>query len=88
MPPFSFLSSFAFPIWSSIPVTIGAYIPENIQKRLVGYLLQRTLGRFVKREGLEVDGIEAAIEQGRIRLSGLQIDTEVSSDRLHRYATS
>jgi hypothetical protein len=50
--------------------TIGSYIPENIQKRLVGYLLQRTLGSFVKRDGLELDGIEAAIEQGRIRLSG------------------
>jgi hypothetical protein len=79
MPPFSFLSSLAFPAWSSIPVSIGSYIPENIQKRLVGYLLQRTLGKFVKREGLQLDGIEAAIEQGRIRLNGLEIDADVST---------
>ena len=76
MSPLSFLSSFAFPAWSSIP-SIGSYIPENIQKRLVSYLLQRTLGKFVKQDGLQLEGIEAAINQGRVRLEGLQIDTEV-----------
>ncbi|KAJ9116572.1 hypothetical protein QFC20_000504 [Naganishia adeliensis] len=75
MSPLSFLSSFAFPSWSSIP-SIGSYIPENIQKRLVSYLLQRTLGKFVKQDGLQLEGIEAAINQGRVRLDGLQIDTE------------
>lgn len=78
MSPLSFLSSFTFPAWSSIPVpSIGSYIPENIQKRLVSYLLQRTLGKFVKQDGLQLEGIEAAINQGRISLTGLQIDTEV-----------
>lgn len=78
MSPLGFLSSFAFPAWSSIPLpSIGSYVPENIQKRLVSYLLQRTLGKFVKQDGLQLDGIEAAINQGRVKLEGLQIDTEV-----------
>jgi hypothetical protein len=79
MSPFSFLSSFAFPTLPSISVPdIGSYLPENIQKRLVSYLLQRTLGRFVKKDGLQLERIEAEINQGRIRLEGLQIDVEVN----------
>lgn len=80
MSPFSFLSSFAFPTFPSISVPdIGSYLPENIQKRLVSYLLQRTLGRFVKKDGLQLERIEAEINQGRIRLEGLQIDVEVNT---------
>ncbi|KAJ9120841.1 hypothetical protein QFC22_002775 [Naganishia vaughanmartiniae] len=77
MSPFSFLSSFAFPTFPTISVPdIGSYLPENIQKRLVSYLLQRTLGKFVKKDGLQLERIEAEINQGRIRLEGLQIDVE------------
>ncbi|KAJ9105319.1 hypothetical protein QFC21_001687 [Naganishia friedmannii] len=77
MSPFSFLSYFAFPTFPSISVPdIGSYLPENIQKRLVSYLLQRTLGKFVQKDGLQLERIEAEIKQGRIRLEGLQIDVE------------
>lgn len=31
----------------------------------------------MKQDGLQLEGIEAAINQGRVRLDGLQIDTEV-----------
>ncbi|KAJ9095753.1 hypothetical protein QFC19_007466 [Naganishia cerealis] len=77
MSPFSFFSSFAFPTFPAISVpTIGSYLPENIQKRLVSYLLQRTLGKFVAKDGLQLERIEAEINQGWIRLEGLQIDVE------------
>ncbi len=74
---FSFFSSY-FPPLSSIPLPS---LPQNLQPRLLSFLLRRAVGHFVK-GGLNTtpDGeqVKADLSQGTISVSNLELDPNVS----------
>ncbi|ORX39665.1 hypothetical protein BD324DRAFT_648300 [Kockovaella imperatae] len=65
-------SFFSFP-WS-LPPLPPISLPANIQRRFLSYVLKRTLGRFVKPGGLDVDRIQAQMSEGWVEIEGLEID--------------
>ena len=70
------------PAFLSWPFTLASLpsisLPANIQRRFLSYVLKRSLGKFVKAGGLDVDRIQAQISEGWIEVEGLELDTEVS----------
>ena len=52
-------------------------LPANLQRRFLSYVLKRTLGRFVKPGGLDVEKIQAQITEGRVEIEGLEVDEDV-----------
>jgi autophagy-related protein 2 len=78
MSPFSFLFNFALPSLSSVNAYLPALsLPENIQQRLVSFVLRRTLGRFVRHDGLLGDKVETQVATGRIAFGHLALDSDV-----------
>jgi autophagy-related protein 2 len=71
--------SWAVPPLPALPSFFNLSLPPNIQKRFVSYLLKRSLGRFVKGGGLDVEKIEGQISEGTLKLEKLELDVEVSS---------
>lgn len=52
-------------------------LPENIQQKLVSFVLRRTLGKFVQHDGLLGDKVETQIASGRIAFGRLELDQQV-----------
>lgn len=78
MSPLSFLSAFALPSFSSVNSYLPTLsLPENIQQKLVSFVLRRTLGRFVQHEGLLGDKVETQVATGRIAFGRLELDPSV-----------
>jgi autophagy-related protein 2 len=74
----------ALPPLPALPSFLNLSLPPNLQKRFVSYLLKRSLGRFVKGGGLDVEKVEGQISQGRLELDKLELDIEVSNFHSHR----
>jgi autophagy-related protein 2 len=62
----------------SLPSLPSISLPANIQRRFLSYVLQRTLGRYVRAGGLDVERIQAQISEGWVEIEGLEVNTEVS----------
>ena len=69
----TFLSSWSFPSFPPIS------LPASIQRRFLSYVLKRTLGRYVRAGGLDVDRIQAQISDGWVEIEGLEVDEVVSN---------
>lgn len=80
MSPFSYLSSLAsFPTFPDFASYLpGISLPDNVQKRLTGFILRRTLGKFVKEDGLVAEKVEGQIGGGVVKLDRLDLDEKVS----------
>ncbi len=61
----------------ALPQLPSISLPANIQRRFLSYVLRRTLGRFVKSGGLDVERIQAQISEGWVEIEGLEIDADV-----------
>ncbi len=72
--------SWAVPPLPALPSFLNLSLPPNIQKRFVSYLLKRSLGKFVKGSGLDVESVEGQISEGRLTLEKLELDVDVSSE--------
>jgi len=74
---FEFLTSYLPPL-SSLPLPS---LPQNLQPRLLSFLLRRAVGNFVK-GGLNTtpagDQVKADLSQGTISVSNLELDPNVS----------
>jgi autophagy-related protein 2 len=66
-----------FPWSISLPSLPTVSLPANIQRRFLSYILKRSLGRFVRAGGLDVERIQAQISEGRVEIEGLELDVEV-----------
>jgi autophagy-related protein 2 len=73
---FGLPSFMTFP-WS-LPSLPSISLPANIQRRFLSYVLKKSLGRFVRAGGLDVERIQAQIGEGWVEIEGLELDTEVS----------
>ncbi|GFZ46386.1 Autophagy-related protein 2 [Saitozyma sp. JCM 24511] len=60
----------------SLPSLPSISLPANIQRRFLSYVLQRTLGRYVRAGGLDVERIQAQISEGWVEIEGLEVNTE------------
>ena len=66
---FSFLPTFpSFPLPS---------LPQTLQRRLLSFLLRKSLGSFVK-GGLDPEAIEADLSKGTVRVATLELENQVS----------
>lgn len=52
-------------------------LPQNIQRRLLSFLLRKSVGRFI-RGGLDADAVEADLARGSVSVQGLELADEVS----------
>jgi autophagy-related protein 2 len=78
MSPFSFLYNFTLPSLSSVNAYLpNLFLPENIQQKLVSFVLRRTLGKFVQHDGLLGDKVETQVASGRIAFGRLELDQQV-----------
>jgi autophagy-related protein 2 len=76
---FSFLSAFSLPTLSNFTTYIpGLSLPDNLQKRLVSFVLRRTLGRFVQHDGLLSERVDAQVSSGKLKIQRLDLDHAVS----------
>ena len=66
---FSFL-----PIFPSFPFPS---LPQSLQRRLLSFLLRKSLGSFVK-GGLDPEAIEADLSKGTVRVATLELENQVS----------
>lgn len=74
---FSFLSSYLPPL-SSLPLPS---LPQNLQPRLLSFLLRRAIGRWVKGElntTADGDQVKADLSKGTISVNNLELDSNVS----------
>ena len=68
----SFLSGWELP-------SISAYsLSSALQRRVLSFLLKRTLGHLVRGGQLDLDQIEAGIGSGRIEIRNVELDSQVS----------
>lgn len=58
-------------------------LPSNLQRRLLSFLLRRSLGRFVT-GGLDADAIDADLARGNVSVQRLQLASQVSRPDLSR----
>lgn len=64
--------------WAQLP-SISAYtLSSALQRRVLSYLLRRTLGRFLK-GNLDAAQIDAGIGSGKVEVTGLELNADVSS---------
>jgi len=87
MSPWSYLSDLVSPVIGSfnsyLPV-IG--LPDSVQRKLVAFVLRKTLGRFVKHDGLLAGQVDEGISSGSISFERLELDPKVSSSDSSRMA--
>ncbi|GAA5878303.1 hypothetical protein JCM1840_002374 [Sporobolomyces johnsonii] len=74
--PFPSLSSLAgwLPALPSVSFPFPS-LPSNVQQRLVGFLLRKSLGSFIK-GGLDSDRVEADLREGSFRVSRVEVDEQ------------
>lgn len=72
MSPFSFLASLLPPL----PNLSFPSLPQNLQRRLLSFLLRKSIGGFV-RGGLDAEAIEADLGKGSVRVQGLELESDV-----------
>lgn len=73
MAPYSFLTAF-LPTLPNIPFPS---LPQNIQRRLLAFLLRKSIGKFVK-GGLDAEAIEADLGKGTVKVQALELESDVS----------
>ena len=76
---FSFLTSYLPPL-SSLPLPS---LPQNLQPRLLSFLLRRAVGSFVKgglNPSQDGDQVKADLAKGTISVNNLELDPNVSID--------
>jgi hypothetical protein len=79
MSPWSFLSDLVSPVIGSLNSYLPVFgLPEGVQHKLVGFILRRTLGRFVKHDGLLARQVDEGISSGSISFGRLELDAKVS----------
>ncbi|GAA6057188.1 hypothetical protein JCM3770_004368 [Rhodotorula araucariae] len=82
--PFSFSSLVATPLalaTALLPALPAVPLPASLQQRLIGFLLRRALGGFLK-GGLDDDRIQADIREGRCTLTSVQVDEQAINSLL------
>ncbi|CED82200.1 Cytoplasm to vacuole targeting protein [Phaffia rhodozyma] len=66
----SYFSSFGLPSFPTLS------LPQNIQKRLFAYLLNRSIGHLVKGGEVDPERLTAQVRQGKVEIEGLELDEE------------
>lgn len=72
----SFMTGWDFPAFPALPLS------ANLQKRLLSYILKRTLGHLVKGGQLDLDQIDAGIGSGRVEIRNVQLDAQAVQNLL------
>lgn len=73
---FSYLPS-VLSSWQLPGLAAGA-LSSALQRRILFYLLKRTLGHLIKDNDLKLDQIDAASFGGKLEVRGVHLDAEVS----------
>ena len=73
------ISSFFSYVWTNpfASLPFGS-LSTDLQRRFLSWVLKRSLGRFVRAGGLDVERIQSQIGQGKVEIEGLELDTDVS----------
>ncbi len=72
----SFLTGWELPSVSAFSLS------ANLQKRILSYLLKRTLGHFVDGGQLDPTQLDAGIGSGRIEIRDIELDAAALNQRL------
>lgn len=78
----SFLPSISLPSLPSLSSLPQIPIPQNLQNKLLSFLLQKSLGKYLKTTdgkegGLDSKIIETDLSKGEVKILGLELSKEV-----------